>query len=222
MRIIRRATPTLRAAISSSSIQRGTGRSEPQLCPELTAKMLQADIAAVAEMTEDHLAQSRVTYLACRDAATGRGIDLNNFGTTMTAEDFDWVRRALGVTQWNVYGESYGTAVAMTLAARHPSTARTLVLDSVYPPDPIPPRPTMLSVPKRPLIRHVACGDRRSHFFRNPRNTEEQKSRYLEQTQTADKVSLFCSRFLFQNRSMITVMLASRPTPKTSPASLPN
>jgi hypothetical protein len=37
--------------------QRGTGRSEPQLCPELTAKMLQAGIVAVAEMTEDHLAQ---------------------------------------------------------------------------------------------------------------------------------------------------------------------
>ena len=72
--------------------QRGTGRSEPQLCPELTAKVLQADIAAVADMTEDHLAQSRVMDLACRDAATGRGIDLNNFGTTVTAEDFDWVR----------------------------------------------------------------------------------------------------------------------------------
>jgi hypothetical protein len=66
--------------------QRGTGRSEPQLCPDLTAKMLQADIAAVAEMTEDHLAQSRVVYLACRDAASGRGIDLNNFGTTVTAK----------------------------------------------------------------------------------------------------------------------------------------
>lgn len=123
--------------------QRGTGRSEPQLCPELTAKMLEANIAAVADMTEDHLARSRAMYLACRDAAIGRGIDLNNFGTMVTAEDFDWVRRALGITQWNVYGESYGTTVAMTLAARHPSTVRTLVLDSVYPPDPVPPRLTI-------------------------------------------------------------------------------
>ena len=136
--------------------QRGTGRSEPQLCPELTDKMLQADIAAVADMTEDHLAQSRAMYVACRDAASGRGIDLNNFGTTVTAEDFDWVRRALGVTQWNVYGESYGTAVAMTLAARHPSTARTLVLDSVYPPDPIPPRPTIYEAARLSFFRACA------------------------------------------------------------------
>ena len=55
--------------------QRGTGRSEPQLCPELTTKMLEADIAAVADMTEDNLARNRAMYLACRDAATGRGID---------------------------------------------------------------------------------------------------------------------------------------------------
>ena len=86
--------------------QRGTGRSEPQLCPELTARMLEADITAVADMSEDQVARSWAMYLACRDVATGGGIDFNDFGTTVTAEDFDWVRQALGVTQWNVYGES--------------------------------------------------------------------------------------------------------------------
>jgi hypothetical protein len=35
------------------------------------------------------------------------------------------------------------------------------------------------SVQRRHLRRHVDCGDRRSLFFRNPRNTKEQKSRYL-------------------------------------------
>jgi pimeloyl-ACP methyl ester carboxylesterase len=44
--------------------QRGTGRSEPQLCPELTAKTLEADIAAVADMTEAYLARIRAMYLA--------------------------------------------------------------------------------------------------------------------------------------------------------------
>jgi len=136
--------------------QRGTGRSEPQLCPEFTAKMFEADIAAVADMTEDHLARSRAMYLACRDAATGRGVDLNHFGTTITADDFDWVRRALGVTQWNVFGESYGTTVAMTLAVRHPSTVRTLVLDSVYPPDPVPPRMTIHEAARQSFFRACA------------------------------------------------------------------
>jgi hypothetical protein len=34
-------------------------------------------------------------------------------------------------------------------------------------------------------------------------NRHVQRSRYLEQTEGAEKVSLFCSRFLFQNRGMI-------------------
>jgi pimeloyl-ACP methyl ester carboxylesterase len=136
--------------------QRGTGRSAPQLCPELTERMLEADFAAVADMTEDRIARSRAMYLACRDAAIGRGIDLNNFGTTVTAEDFDWVRRALGVTQWNVYGESYGTTVAMTLTAGHPSTVRTLVLDSVYPPDPVPPCLTVQDAARESFFRACA------------------------------------------------------------------
>jgi len=36
-----------------------------------------------------------------------------------------------------------------------------------------------------------------------PPETGVPKLRYLEQTQSAEKVSLFCSRFLFQNRGMI-------------------
>jgi len=46
----------------------------------------------------------------------------------VTVEDFEWVRRALGIKQWNVYGESCGTTVAMTLAATHPDAVRSLVL----------------------------------------------------------------------------------------------
>jgi pimeloyl-ACP methyl ester carboxylesterase len=48
------------------------------------------------------------------------------------------VRRALRIERWNVYGESYGTSVAMSLLALHPQTVRTAVLDSLYPPDPRP------------------------------------------------------------------------------------
>src|SRR5215470_8667647 len=77
-------------------------------------------------------------YRACHDQAIDRGFDLSNFGTTVTAEDFEWVRQALGIERWNVYGESYGTTVAMTLATLHPDTVRSLVLDSIYPPDPVP------------------------------------------------------------------------------------
>src|SRR5262249_46190935 len=77
-------------------------------------------------------------YMECRDEAIRLGVDLTHFGTPVTVEDFDWVRRALGIARWNLYGESYGTTVAMSLAALHTETVRSLVLDSIYPPEPVP------------------------------------------------------------------------------------
>ncbi len=118
--------------------QRGTGRSEPSLCPDLNAALLDADIAVATDLTEDALAKRRATYSSCRDEAIASGFDLNDFGTTVTVADFERVRRALGIERWNIYGESYGTTVAMTLVALHPETVRSAVLDSIYPPDPRP------------------------------------------------------------------------------------
>jgi pimeloyl-ACP methyl ester carboxylesterase len=118
--------------------QRGTGRSEPSLCPELNRQLFRTTLALFEDDSADAFLQRRAAYAACREEAARRGIDGADFGTTVTAADLDWVRQALGVERWNVYGESYGTTVAMTLAALHPGTVRSLVLDSLYPPDPVP------------------------------------------------------------------------------------
>jgi pimeloyl-ACP methyl ester carboxylesterase len=118
--------------------QRGTGKSEPGLCPDLDSKLLEAAVGFAASATEETFATRQATYLACRDQAIGRGLDLRDFGTRVTAEDLEWVRKALQIERWNIYGESYGTTVAMTLVALHPDTVRTVVLDSIYPPDPVP------------------------------------------------------------------------------------
>jgi pimeloyl-ACP methyl ester carboxylesterase len=118
--------------------QRGTGRSEPKLCPDLDGAFLDAAIAVATDPSEDALARRRSVYAACRAEAAARGFDLKDFGTTVTVADFEWARRALGIERWNVYGESYGTTVAMTLIALHPETVRSAVLDSLYPPDPRP------------------------------------------------------------------------------------
>ena len=82
--------------------------------------------------------QLRRVFGGSRAEVTAHGFDLRDFGTSVTVADFEWVRRALGVERWNVYGESYGTTVAMTLVALHPDTVRSAVLDSIYPPDPRP------------------------------------------------------------------------------------
>jgi pimeloyl-ACP methyl ester carboxylesterase len=123
--------------------QRGVGRSEPRLCPGVAPALLDADLAVLAAPTADAQAEAqarrRSVFMACRDEARAQGIDLDDFGTAVTAEDFEQVRQALGIARWNVVGESYGTTVAMTLMARHPKPIRSAVLDSLYPPDPLPP-----------------------------------------------------------------------------------
>ena len=125
--------------------QRGTGRSEPRICPDLAGQLWDANFAIATSNTEGALAMRRAAYLACRDEAVRRGLDLRDFGTRVTAEDFERVRQALGVARWNVYGESYGTTVAMTLMALYPDAVRAAVLDSIYPPDPVPLWSTIVS-----------------------------------------------------------------------------
>lgn len=115
--------------------QRGMGRSEPRLCPDLQSSLVTAMLAVVAEPTPAALAADRAVHAACHDELLGSDIDPDSFGTVATVEDYEWVRRALGVARWNVVGESYGTTVAMTLLARHTDSIRSAVLDSVNPPD---------------------------------------------------------------------------------------
>ena len=115
--------------------QRGMGRSEPRLCPDLQGRLVTAMLAVVAAPTPSALAADRAVHAACRDELVGNGIDPDSFGTAATVEDYEWVRRALGIARWNVVGESYGTTVAMTLLARHPDSIRSAVLDSLNPPD---------------------------------------------------------------------------------------
>ncbi len=115
--------------------QRGVGRSEPSLCPDVAGELLGAAFAVADSITIETQDRRRALFMACRDAAKAQGIELDDFGTNVTVEDFEQVRQALGIARWNIVGNSYGTTVAMTLMARHPEAIRSAVLDSVYPPD---------------------------------------------------------------------------------------
>jgi pimeloyl-ACP methyl ester carboxylesterase len=116
--------------------QRGAGRSEPALCPDLSRQQL--GVFAHEGSPDDILAAWRGTYSDCRRQLARNGIDPAWFGTSVTVRDLEIVRRTLGVPRWNIYGRSYGTEVVMTLVALYPNTLRAVVLDSVYPPDPLP------------------------------------------------------------------------------------
>ncbi len=115
--------------------QRGVGRSEPSLCPRIAGELLGAGFAVADTITAQTQDRRRALFLACRSTARAQGVNLDDFGTNVTVEDFEQVRQALGIARWNVVGNSYGTTVAMTLMVRHPEAIRSAVLDSVYPPD---------------------------------------------------------------------------------------
>jgi pimeloyl-ACP methyl ester carboxylesterase len=114
--------------------QRGVGRSRPRVdcrgLRVLEARLLQRELPPEEE---DRLWLDAVA--SCRDRLLRRGIDFSIFGSSQSAGDIDDLRRALGVEEWNIYGISYGTRLALTVARDHAEGVRSLVLDSVYPPE---------------------------------------------------------------------------------------
>jgi pimeloyl-ACP methyl ester carboxylesterase len=98
--------------------QRGTGYSRPSLsCPEL-------------RQTDNPVMAMR----ACRQRLERAGIDLTAYNSRETAQDIQDLRRALGLEAVNLLGVSYGSRLALTILRDAPDGIRSVILDSVYPP----------------------------------------------------------------------------------------
>lgn len=101
--------------------QRGTGHSHPQTC-DLTDReelLLADDRESFRELGRECLAQFQG--------------DPRQYVTPVAVRDFERVREALGIAQWNLYGVSYGTRVAQSYMRTYPNSVRTAVLDGVLP-----------------------------------------------------------------------------------------
>ncbi len=114
--------------------QRGTLNAQPALlCPEIDR--FNAEVVGLdydAETTgRAHVEATR----ECHDRLVKEGNDLGAYNTTENAADFADLRTALGKAEWNVYGTSYGTDLALTYMRAYPQGVRSVVLDSVFPPD---------------------------------------------------------------------------------------
>jgi len=112
--------------------QRGTGHSKPRLdCPEreaLTSSLLDGSL------TDDQSLQAIVNaFHRCRDRLVSQGIDLTAYNSAASAADINDLRIALGYQQLNLYGDSYGTRLALTVMRDFPQAVRSAVLDSTYP-----------------------------------------------------------------------------------------
>lgn len=128
--------------------QRGTGDSLRLTCPQ------EADSLGV-EFDDDPalLTESAQTCLNQLES------DPRYFTTSVAVKDLETVRETLGVSQWNLYGISYGTRVALHYLRRYPDKVRTLVLDAVVPPT-VPLGPDIASLAQRSLdIIFERCAD---------------------------------------------------------------
>jgi pimeloyl-ACP methyl ester carboxylesterase len=109
--------------------QRGTGHSKPSLaCPEVDA--VASDLAAGPLSSDAVQTVFRDAIVACRDRLTGGGVDLEAYTLTAAAEDLEDLRRALGVSTWNLVSWGSASRLLLEYARRHPQPIRALVLGS--------------------------------------------------------------------------------------------
>ncbi len=112
--------------------QRGTPYAEPELtCPETDENLAELLLASSEE--GERMAQEALQ--ACYARLQAEGIDLSAFNSLQNAADIPVLVRALGYDEYNFYGVSYGTLLGLHLMRNHPEGLRSVILDSVVPPE---------------------------------------------------------------------------------------
>lgn len=112
--------------------QRGTWSSKPALICAATNDFARTLLGMrfYSEATKRaHLAATQ----ACRRELVATGAELSAYNSTESAADLADLRKVLGIGEWNVFANSYGTYLAQTLMRDHPEGIRSVVLDSVLP-----------------------------------------------------------------------------------------
>ncbi len=112
--------------------QRGTKFSSPDLlCEEgfaLTRDVLDENLTA-----EENYARSEEATLACAERLAGEGVDFAAFNSLQNAADIPYVANALGYSEFNYYGVSYGTMLGQHLLNLNPEGLRSVILDANVP-----------------------------------------------------------------------------------------
>ena len=115
---------------------RGVGHSTPQVRCRTDAEFDAYRRDPMVDYSPEGVARieavNRQLAQNCVDR-TGRDF-LANVGTASTAQDMDVVRQALGESQLNYLGFSYGTDLGAKYAERYPDRVRAMVLDGAVDP----------------------------------------------------------------------------------------
>ncbi|MEM7097155.1 MAG: alpha/beta hydrolase [Pseudomonadota bacterium] len=100
--------------------QRGTGRSSPLLCDNITDSVDDFTTEETLQLTQK-----------CLEVLSH---DPRYFTTTVAIQDLEALRQALGYEALSLYGVSYGTRVAQQYMREFPQQTRAVVIDGVVPP----------------------------------------------------------------------------------------
>lgn len=113
--------------------QRGTLRATPFVpCPQVDAVM--QSLLAKPYTNPATEAAGTAAVAACSEQFRGQGIDLDVFNSLENAADVASLRLALDIPEWDVYGVSYGSDLALQYLRDYPDGIRAVVADSVVPP----------------------------------------------------------------------------------------
>jgi pimeloyl-ACP methyl ester carboxylesterase len=107
--------------------QRGTGSSEPTLCPSAAAEALRVRLLPTARERERgwNDAADRCVAELKRD-----NLDPHFFNSRVNAADLIDLRKVLGYASWDVFGVSYGARLAQEVMKRDPNAVRSAILAS--------------------------------------------------------------------------------------------
>ena len=105
--------------------QRGTGYSVPSM--------------NCIEMETDEYDDVVLASQACFDRMVDEGITIGVYNSAQSAADIAelmaLLQEEMNYTEYNLLGVSYGTRLALTMLRDYPESIRSVILDSVYPPN---------------------------------------------------------------------------------------
>jgi pimeloyl-ACP methyl ester carboxylesterase len=113
--------------------QRGTYTARPKL----TCNVVDRWAEHTLNMPYDAPATGQAYVAAtrrCRAQLLQKGVDLGAYNTLESSNDLEALREALAIKEWNVYGISYGTDLALNYMRMHPQGIRSVGIDGIFPP----------------------------------------------------------------------------------------
>jgi pimeloyl-ACP methyl ester carboxylesterase len=108
--------------------ERGVGYSEAELCRGITRPWLRG-----VPTFPDGEARFADDVRRCFREARDRGVAVDAYSTWHNALDVRDIRRALGYSQWNIWGGSYGTRLGQAVMQVDSGGTRSAILDAVMP-----------------------------------------------------------------------------------------